>query len=153
MTTASIKLSPIAPGQTVVAGPFEWTPSQLGHECMLMSVSADGDPSNIDPSTDLQCAKGPIPDFPFVPFDNNFAQRNVAPVAGGGGSDALRESLQGKQFWVCNPYDSMAQMNVEVQIPAFLRNLVWNFTLRSTDGSSQFQLSGGMSRRFTISVH
>ena len=32
----------------VVVGPFQWMPSQVGHECMFFSVSATGDAGNID---------------------------------------------------------------------------------------------------------
>jgi hypothetical protein len=105
MTTASIAVpGTIAPGATVLVGPFEWTPSEIGHECMLMSVSATGDLSNADPASGLPCAMGPTPHWRLVPFDNNLGQRNVAPVAGGGGLTGLAASFGPRHFWANNPY-------------------------------------------------
>lgn len=121
---------------------------------MLMSVSADGDLSNIDPASLLPCASGPIPDSRFVPFDNNIAQRNVAPVAGGGGGDALSHSLQGKQFWVNNPFNRTVRISLEFQVPPFLKRRGWSFSVRSAEGaSSTFSLAARTLRHFTINVH
>jgi zinc metalloprotease ZmpB len=105
MTTPSITApGTIAPGATVLVGPFQWTPSEIGHEWMLMSVSATGDLSNADPASGLPCAAGPTPHWRLVPFDNNIGQRNVAPVAGGGGVTGLMASFGPRHFWVNNPY-------------------------------------------------
>lgn len=153
MTTASITVpSGIPSGGTVIVGPFQWTPTEIGHECMLMSVSALGDLSNIDPATSLPCAAGPLPDYRFVPFDNNIAQRNVAPVAGGGGAGGLVASLQGKQFWVNNPYDHIARAVIEIQLPAFLKRLGWKVDVRSEEGGAKFSLGSRAVRRLTIDV-
>jgi hypothetical protein len=38
---------------------------------VLLSVSADGDPSNAD------LVAGPIPDAVLIPLDNNLAQRDL----------------------------------------------------------------------------
>jgi hypothetical protein len=81
MTTAVLPADSISSGGSSVVGPFIWTPQFLGNECMLMIVSADGDPPNTDPSTGLPCATGPTPHWRLVPFDNNIGQRNVTPVA------------------------------------------------------------------------
>jgi hypothetical protein len=154
MTTASIPVSGGIPsGGTVIVGPFEWTPTQIGHECMLMSVSALGDLSNIDPATSLPCASGPLPDYRFVPFDNNIAQRNVAPVAGGSGLTGLIASLQGKQFWVNNPYGRLANFLIEIQLPAFLKRRGWEIAVTSDEGGQKFRLGPGASRRLTLDVH
>ena len=69
---------PIAPGDSTVLGPFAWTPDFVGHDCLLMLADATGDAAN-----DANVA-GPIARSRFVPFDNNIAQRDVAPVAGDG---------------------------------------------------------------------
>src|SRR5215210_986693 len=55
-----------------------------GRECMFMEVTTtdDRDLSNIDARTFFPCAAGPTPDWRLLPFDNNLAQRNVAPVPG-----------------------------------------------------------------------
>jgi hypothetical protein len=39
-------------------------------------------------------AAGPIPHWRLVPFDNNIAQRNVAPVPGGGGASGLSAAYE-----------------------------------------------------------
>jgi hypothetical protein len=70
---------------------------------MLMSASADGDLSNIDPAGALPCATGPTPDEQLARFDNNIGQRNVAPVAGGGGLTGLLGSFADRHFWTNNP--------------------------------------------------
>jgi hypothetical protein len=78
MTTASMGASNIPPGGSALVGPFEWIPqNNLVKERMLMSVSALGDPSNIDPDSQLACASGPIEIDELVPFDNNIALRTV----------------------------------------------------------------------------
>ncbi|MCY7376636.1 MAG: hypothetical protein LH472_11805 [Pyrinomonadaceae bacterium] len=83
MNTPQIALAGgIAPGASVVVGPFRWTPRFVGRETIFMEVSADGDFSNIDRRTFYPCANGSTADWQLIPFDNNLAQRNVAPVAG-----------------------------------------------------------------------
>jgi hypothetical protein len=75
VTTPQLPVAgPIVPGGQVVVGPFTWTPQVAGHEALLASVSAPGDLSNAD------TVNGPIPDWRLVPFDNNLARRDVAPV-------------------------------------------------------------------------
>ena len=59
-------------GQAVV-GPFEWQPAREGHVSILISASADGDPSNAD------TVMG-VPHWRLVPFDNNIAIRNLSPA-------------------------------------------------------------------------
>jgi zinc metalloprotease ZmpB len=79
MNTAQLPLGNVAPDNAaeVTAGPFAWIPAQIGNECMLMVVSAAGDPSNTSKIT----AGSTIPAWRLVPNDNNIAQRNVSPVA------------------------------------------------------------------------
>ncbi|TFH52963.1 MAG: hypothetical protein E4G89_01200 [Methanothrix sp.] len=67
----------ISPGDSVVVGPFKWRP-QSSQECLLMYVSADGDRSNADPTSNCPCANGPTPSDLLVRFDNNIGQRNVS---------------------------------------------------------------------------
>jgi len=47
MTTAQLPAANVAPNSTaeITVGPFQWVPSQIGHECMFMVVSATGDPA------------------------------------------------------------------------------------------------------------
>lgn len=65
---------PLAPGASVILGPFRLVPTDVGHECLMAIAHATGDPGN---DTTIQ---GTIPEHRFVPFDNNIGQRNVSPV-------------------------------------------------------------------------
>ena len=58
-----------------VIGPFAWTPVEnaVGHDSMLMIVSATGDPSNVDKFV----AGESVEDWRLIPNDNNIALRNV----------------------------------------------------------------------------
>src|SRR5262249_60653388 len=82
----------------ITVGPFEWVPSQAGHECMFMVASADGDPSNVDNFT----AGDSIPDWRLVPNDNNIGQRNVAPVVAFTGK-RLADGFSRMSFRLKNP--------------------------------------------------
>ena len=58
----------LAPGASVVVGPFQWTPA-FDHQSALMSVDAAGDRSN------LASFHGSVSNAQIVPLDNNLAQR------------------------------------------------------------------------------
>lgn len=66
----------IAPGAQSIFGPFVWTPAAV-EDLLIASVSAVGDPSNIDPLSPLPVNLGPTPLGRLVPFDNNIAARRV----------------------------------------------------------------------------
>lgn len=137
MTTASINVPGSIPsGGQMIVGPFAWTPSELGHECMLMSVSADGDLSNIDPAGALPCATGPSPDEQLARFDNNIGQRNVAPVAGGGGLTGLLGSFVNRHFWTNNPYNKEVRIKLDVTLPPFLAQRGWQIVFLNPGGGS-----------------
>jgi len=61
-----------------VVGPFAWVPNAdaLGHDSLLMVVSADGDASNVDHFTTGEA----VPEWRLVPNDNNLGLRSVFPV-------------------------------------------------------------------------
>ena len=119
MTTAQLAAPNVAPNNAaeIVVGPFQWVPTQIGHECMFMVVSASGDPSNISNLT----AFDSMPEWRLVPNDNNIGQRNVFPVAGGGGLKGLLLSLDKQNIRIKNPLLAPARMVVNVQLPKFLR--------------------------------
>jgi zinc metalloprotease ZmpB len=55
-----------------LAGPIRWTPHGGGADALLVRVSADGDPSNLDPGpAALPCAAGPMAVEKLVRWDNN----------------------------------------------------------------------------------
>ena len=150
MTTASIAFpSAVAPGTSVVVGPFEWTPTTVGHECMLMTVSATGDLSNADTASGLPCATGPTPHWRLVPFDNNIGQRNVAPVAGGGGVRGLMASFEPRRFWMNNPYESAQRATIAVLLPDFLRRRGWDVVF-DNPGRESFTLGPRASREILL---
>jgi zinc metalloprotease ZmpB len=152
MTTASITVpGTIAPGAMVLVGPFEWTPTEVGHECMLMVASATGDLSNADPASGLPCATGPTPHWRLVPFDNNMGQRNVAPVAGGSGVTGLMASFGPRRFWVNNPYDFPGRIQLEVVLPDFLSQKGWAAEFVNAGGAS-FTLTGRGSREVLLGL-
>jgi hypothetical protein len=130
MTTAQLPAAG-SPGLSIPAngsvtlGPFAWTPTVAGHECLLMMVNATGDLSNAEPGGAYPCASGPTPHWRLVPFDNNLAQRNVAPVAGGGGLTGLAASFVRRHFWIDNPYDRTVEARFEVTMPEFLARRGW----------------------------
>ena len=151
LATASISVGTLAANDTEekVVGPFEWTPNinSHGHDCMLMVVSADADPSNVDNFT----AGETIPEWRLVPNDNNIGQRNVNPVPGGGGEHGLMEGLNGISFFVGNPNPRRGKMTFDVVLPGLLRRLGWRLELVGADAG--FTLSSGAKREVFISLH
>lgn len=140
VTPASLNVAGGVPaGGSVVVGPFEWTPTVVGHECLLAYVSATGDLANADTASMLPCATGPIPHWRLVPFDNNIGQRNVAPVAGGGGSLRLKEAFEMRRFRVNNPYERAVRIRLESELPRFLRDRGWKLAFLNP-GGDQFTL-------------
>jgi hypothetical protein len=129
MTTAQLSAGTLQPNsvEEKIVGPFEWTPvtNAWGHDCMLMIVSAMGDPSNVDNFT----AGEVVEDWRLVPNDNNVGQRNVNLVPGGS-FQGLTAGLHGKGFWIGNPGRSAATITVSVKLPALLAERGWRIELR-----------------------
>jgi hypothetical protein len=132
-----------------IIGPFEWTPNvnAYGHDCMLMIVSATGDPSNIDTFT----AGEVIPEWRLVPNDNNVGQRNVIFAPGGGGSGELIAGLNGFSFWVGNPNPGREMMEVEVHLPKLLAERGWRLGFRGLP-KARFTLSSRKQRELVIEL-
>jgi hypothetical protein len=151
MTTAQLSAGTLQPNNTEekIVGPFEWTPvtNAWGHDCMLMIVSASGDPSNVDKFT----AGEVVEDWRLVPNDNNVAQRNVNLVPGGG-LRGLIAGLHGKGFWVGNPGRTSAMVAVTVALPPLLAQRGWRIGLRDlpADGA---RLKAHEQRLVTFEVH
>ncbi|MGE5111729.1 MAG: hypothetical protein ACM3JB_12785, partial [Acidobacteriaceae bacterium] len=149
MTTPQLTAADIPPGGVAVVGPFTWVPTELGHECMLMEVSCSGDRSNIDVVGALPCAFGPTPHWRLIPFDNNLAQRNVAPVAAGGGATGLIASLSNRPFFVKNPYEASIRIALSAELPSFLVERGWKLRW---DSPSRFTLGPRASREVRFSL-
>jgi hypothetical protein len=107
-----------------VVGPFQWVPSQVGHECMFFSVSAMGDAGNIDGHV-----VGPIPEWRLVPHDNNIGQRNVHPVAPFFQGDKVTLNLEALPFWIRNRSHKAVAVTAEVRLPAWLDKLGWKLEI------------------------
>lgn len=151
-TTAQLSAGTLQPNNSEekTVGPFEWTPvtNAWGHDCMLMIVSATGDPSNVDNFT----AGEVVEDWRLVPNDNNVAQRNVTLVPGGGGLQGLMAGLHGKGFWAGNPGRTSATIAVSVALPPLLARRGWRIGLRDlpADGA---RLKAREQRLVTFHVH
>jgi len=144
MATPQLTAPNLAANDTVgvVVGPFNWVPSQVGHECMFFSVSANADASNIDGAI-----TGAIPEWRLVPHDNNIGQRNVHPV-----SIHLADiNWEKLPFWIRNDGKSAVRAGVEITIPAWLAKLGWKFSVpQIKDG--QTALRPNQTLKATIAV-
>jgi zinc metalloprotease ZmpB len=67
-------------GNGIIVGPFTWTPQEVGHECVLVIVECANDRAV---TQDLPVSAN-VEHSALVPFDNNIAQRNLAPTAAKG---------------------------------------------------------------------
>ncbi len=128
-------------------GPFTWTPGKntYGHDCMLMVVSADDDPSNVDNFTVGEV----IPDWRLVPNDNNVAQRNVLPTPGAGGSGGLMAGLDGVSMWIGNPNPRRASMELKVDLPDLLESSGWRLAFEGIRGN-RFELQSGQKQEVVL---
>lgn len=143
-TTATLPAGDIPSGGETVVGPFEWIPEEEGHACVLASVSADGDASNAD------TVDGSIPHWRLVPFDNNIAQRNLAPVPGGD-SDALDIAMSRRPIWVHNPEDRTVTVQIDALLPRVLRTNGWKLRVLSR-GGERFQLGPRAERKVVVEL-
>ena len=131
MTTAELAALDVPPNSAseITVGPFEWEPSQAGHDCMIMVATAPGDASNID---HFEQGKS-IPEWRLVPHDNNIGQRNVFAVEGSGVKDLLA-AFDGLRISVKNPHDTRARMVIKPILPPLLAERDWKFQFTSPGG-------------------
>src|SRR4051794_22356127 len=139
MTTASIAAPNVAANNAaeITVGPFTWVPSALNHECMLMIVSAQGDPSNVSNFG----AGESIPEWRLVPHDNNIGQRNVHPVSAFS-LEAILKSFEKMVLVVGNPNRKVGRAIVTVKLPKLLLQNEWKPVFRSAGGGA-FALQPG----------
>ena len=148
MKTAQIAAANVPPNSSaeILVGPFEWVPSPAGHDCMLMAVSAVGDPSNIHNLS----AGDSVPDWRLVPHDNNIALRNVCPLAGVN-AERLVKAFVGTSFQVKNPFNKRARMSVKAILPSFLRKRGWRIAIGKA-GAATFMLERRATRDVAIGL-
>lgn len=140
MTTPALAVANVPPNNSgeITVGPFEWTPTHIGHECIFMIVSCPGDASNASNIA----AGDSIPEWRLVPNDNNIGQRNVAPVAGGGQLEGLVASFERLPILLKNPGLTRARMIVQASLPAFLIERGWKMNFINPGGDA-FTLGPG----------
>jgi hypothetical protein len=104
MTTPFLGIANILPGDAhaQIVGPFEWTPTVAGHECVLVIAECDQDPA----VTELLAPTDHVEHSVLVPFDNNIAQRNLAPVPAGQRSQ--------RRFSIRNPFATPVEVELEI---------------------------------------
>ena len=131
MTTAQLAAPNVAPNNSAeeIVGPFKWKPTQVGHECMFMIVSANADPSNVSNFS----AGETIPEWRLVPYDNNIGQRNVTPVPFKNSKDWMK-AVGNLRFTLKNPHRRAAKMLLVPILPRLLVKRGWTLELRSTKG-------------------
>jgi zinc metalloprotease ZmpB len=145
MTTAQLTAANVSPNSAgeITVGPFAWTPTHVGHECMFVIVSATGDESNVSHIA----AGDSIPEWRLVPNDNNIGQRNVAPVPGG--TTGLTAEFSDLTFEMKNPLTTTAVMQIEHTLPSLLAERGWELQFTNRGGAA-FKLAPQESREITM---
>ena len=128
----------------IVVGPFQWTPTQVGHECLFMVVSATGDPSNV---SNLSPGES-IPEWRLVPNDNNIGQRNVAPVAALN-IKALLAAIEKMHFTLKNPHPFAARMVLNPIIPRIMTARGWKLQFTNA-GEGLLKMRPGETKEITM---
>ncbi len=118
MDTPSINVANILPGSGngVIVGPFPWTPTEVGHECVLVIAECANDHA----VTQDLAASDHVPHSDLVPFDNNIAQRNLVPT--------MSKGKMLRVFDVTNPFPDarMVQLHFRSTLP---RGWAWHTNL------------------------
>ncbi|MEM9290699.1 MAG: hypothetical protein AAGD01_03370 [Acidobacteriota bacterium] len=146
MTTATATGADIPSGSSTVVGPFEWTPTTVGHECLLAIASATGDLAN-DTTVTTSIAHNR-----FVPFDNNIGQRNVAPVPGGGGGGLLLEGFNQQRFRFRNPLRGPGVGKVVPVLPKWLEERGWRLRFPGLNDDNTFRLKARAAREIQLEL-
>jgi hypothetical protein len=101
--TPSDTVADIPAGGKHVFGPFPWTPTHVGHECVFAIVECANDRA----VTQDLLVSDIVPHSDLVPFDNNIAQRNLYPTSA--------KDKMTKGFWVSNPGFSAAVVKLHFE--------------------------------------
>ena len=150
MTTAELLAGTVNPNNTEerIVGPFEWTPNAnaWGHDCMMMIVTADGDPCSVS----ALGAGEVLADWRLVPNDNNVGQRNVvfAPTSM---PEGLFEWLDGLTFYVANSKIIAAKVVLRVELPNLLSSRGWRLNPEGVK-RNRFELEAGRERAVVLRV-
>ena len=144
VTIGTLTLStPLNPGATAVVGPFTWTATQLGHQCLLAIVDHPQDMA-IDAT-----ANGPLPCHRLVPFDNNIAQRNVYPVAMRSIKEMV-DSFDHCRIDVRNPFDRERPLRMEVVYDEASKQLGFELEVKGLRANALLTLKPQEKRTFEL---
>jgi hypothetical protein len=148
MTTPQLSAPVIAGNNAVemMVGPFAWTPTAAGHQCIFMVASATGDPSNV---TNLSAGES-IPEWRLVPHDNNIGQRNVTPVWFTN-IEQLIKVFSELRFTLKNPLRGSAKMVLNPRLPKTLGGRGWKLEFTNTGGAKP-KLGAGKSIPITMKL-
>lgn len=148
MTTPQLSAPVVAANNAVeiMVGPFKWTPTAVGHQCMFMVVSATGDPSNV---SNLSPGES-IPEWRLVPHDNNIGQRNVTPVAFVKIEDLIK-AFSELRFTLKNPLRVSAKMLLNPKLPKTLTSRGWRLEFTNAGGAKP-KLGAGKSIPITMKL-
>ena len=80
------------------------------------------------------------------------AQRNVAPVPGGGGLRGLLSGFVNRRFMVRNPLRGEARITLDAELPPFLADRGWRIRVGHSDSRFVFGLAAGAERQVTVSL-
>ena len=131
MSTAQLSAPNVAPnnGAQLIVGPFKWKPTQVGHECVFMIVSAKGDASNVSSFSPGET----IAEWRLVPHDNNIGQRNMTPVAFKDSKEWMA-AISKLPFTLKNPNRRASKMVLDARLPRMLVKRGWKLGLASSEG-------------------
>jgi hypothetical protein len=105
--TIQLNENEILPNSEIIVGPFEWIPDNEGDQNIIISVSADGDLSNIDISDRS------FPIWLLVPFDNNIAQKNMKFMPEVQATKANTLSTIRHAFEISNPHGHNTNVSIK----------------------------------------
>ena len=142
-TPSAAAAGPIPQGGSTIVGPFEFVPTQVGHECLLAIAHADGDPGN---DTTIN---GTIAESRLVPFDNNIGQRNVSPVFPNW--KFIFKLLQEHWILIRNPFRIPVVCTIDITLPRFLQELGWRLRVASP-GGAKFELGPRDKREVVFTI-
>lgn len=150
MATSEINVGTISGinAEEKVVGPFRWTPTinGHGHDCMLMILSSNQDPANVDNLTSGEVMQ----EWRLVPNDNNIAQRNVVVVPCTEAAD-LQDAFKAVSFWVGNPNNVVSKMRLDSHLPGVLVQKGWKLAFKDVEKCG-FKLKSGRKREIFLEL-
>ena len=120
-------------GGTVTVGPFEWTPTHIGHECMFMIATADG----VRQQRQQHRSRRFYTRVEASPERQQHRAAQRRPGGRGGGLQGLMASFENSPIRLKNPGSQHAKMTVVATLPPLLVDKGWKMEF---SGGSEFVL-------------